>query len=115
MRFSRDLEEISIVPTSSIRLSTTGALTNEEGVYFPLGPALCGGIYIDENGVVHPIPNGVMHEGQIATSAVMTLRQYAALATPEIGDVLNTAASELANKLNVPISAFLKTIGNKIP
>jgi hypothetical protein len=76
---------------------------------------LAGGFYYQPGVGIVPIPNGVYHAGQFAVSAVISLRQYAMMATtPEVRDALNAAAEDLATKLEAPIQGFQKLLGEKI-
>jgi hypothetical protein len=76
---------------------------------------LAGGFVYQPGVGIVPIPNGVYHEGQIAISAVIALRQYATVATtPLVSNALNSAADNLANELAVPIANFKQVLAEKI-
>ena len=76
---------------------------------------LAGGFYFQPGVGIVPIPNGVYLPGQFAASAVLSLRQYATIATtPDVRNALNSAADDLAQKLAAPIADFQKTLSEKV-
>ena len=95
-------------------IASENVLVINGSVVFPSLVLAGGFVYKPGVGIV-PIPNGVEHAGQVAISAVISLRQYATVAaTPEIRNALNSAADDLARSLAGPIASFQSVLADKL-